>query len=124
MSAARSELTRRGLRFVEDPLEADLVVAFTVGSREGIRITSYPTRSFQRGRRGRRHTWRDYWATSSVRTRQYTEGQLAIDLFDVEQARPIWHGTVSRRVTQRDRNEPDETIRGVVEAILGRFPPG
>ena len=39
MSAARAKLTRRGFRFVEEPLDADLVVAFTIGSREGIRDT-------------------------------------------------------------------------------------
>ena len=124
MSETRAALTRSGLRFAEDPLEADLAVAFTIGSREGIRITSYPTRSFHRGLGGRRHTWQGYWTTSTVRTRQYTEGQLAVDLFDVKEMRPVWHGTVSRRVTRQDRNEPDEIVRAVVEAILDRFPPG
>jgi len=112
-------LTARGLRFVEDPTEADLAIAFTVGSRDGIRITSYPTTSFQRGPRARR----GYWGGSNVRTRQYTEGQLAVDLFDVAKARPVWHGTVASRVTRGDRAEPNEIIREALEAILAEFPP-
>ena len=56
--------------------------------------------------------------------RKAKERQLAIDLFDVNEARPVWHGTVSRRVTGRDRNEPDETIWAAVEAIVDQFPPG
>jgi hypothetical protein len=125
MRDTKAGLIKRGLSFVDDPLQADLVVAFTVGTREGIRITSYPNNSFTRGPTGRRsHMWRDYWSGSTVRTRQYTEGQLAIDLFDVAEARPVWHGTVSRRITSRDQAEPDTVIEQVVDAILAQFPPG
>ena len=124
MADTRELLTARGLRFVEDPAEADLAVAFTVGSRDGIRITSYPTRSFQSGPRARRgYSWGGYWSGSTVRTRQYTEGQLAVDLFDVAQARPVWHGTVATRITSGDRAEPDALIRKALEAILEQFPP-
>ena len=130
MSQTQQELTRRGLRFVEDPSQADLVVAFTIGSREGIRITSYPSRSLHRGPVGRRSpsrrspSWGGYWNTSTVRTTQYREGQLAIDMLDVAQARPVWHGTVSRRITQAERMEPGDAIREAVHAILEQFPPG
>ena len=119
MAQTQQELTRRGLRFVEDPSQADLVVAFTIGSREGVRVTRYPPRSLHR----RSATWGDYW-TSTVFTAQYQEGQLAIDLLDVAQARPVWHGTVSRRITQAERLVPDSAVREAVAAILEHFPPG
>ncbi len=125
MASAREALTGRGLRFVENAADADLAVAFTVGSRDGIRITSYPTSNFH-GPVGRRdYRWRrGYWGTTSqVRTRQYTEGQLAVDLFDVAEARPVWHGTVSRRITQREQGEPDAALREAVFAIAAEFPP-
>ncbi|UCG73727.1 MAG: DUF4136 domain-containing protein [Chromatiales bacterium] len=125
MADTKEILTEQGLRFVEDAAEADLAVAFTIGSREGIRVESFPTSSFQRGPRGRRgYTWGGYWGGSTVRTRTYTEGQLAVDLFDVVQARPVWHGTTSTRVTRSDREAPDELIREALEAILAEFPPG
>lgn len=117
-------LTSQGLRFEENAAEADLAVAFTIGSRDGIRITSYPTRSFQRGVGGRRYTWGNYWGGSNVRSRTYTEGQLAVDLFSVAEARPVWHGTTASRVTRSDREDPGELIREALEAILAEFPPG
>ena len=124
MSQTQQGLTQRGLRFVEDPSQADLVVAFTIGSREGLRVTSFPTRSLSRGPSGRRSSsWGGYWNTSTVRTTQYREGQLAIDLFDVAQERPVWHGTVSRRITQAERMEPGDAIQEAVDAILKQFPP-
>ena len=127
MADTREVLTGRGLPFVDNPAEADLAVAFTIGSRDGIQITSFPSNSFHRGPAGRRdHRWRGgYWGTSStVQTRNYTEGQLAIDLFDVAGSRPVWHGTVSRRITRSERVAPGDALREAVEAILGEFPPG
>jgi hypothetical protein len=127
MESTRTALTGRGLRFVDDPAQADLAVAFTIGSREGIRITSYPTSSFQRGPAGRRdYRWRrGYWGTpqNNIRTRQYTEGQLAIDIFDVASEAPVWHGSVARRVTQREQGEPDAALQEAVVAIVAEFPP-
>lgn len=125
MSNTRELLSARGLRFVEDPAEADLVVAFTIGSRDGIRIDSFPTRSIHARASGpRRNAWRGYWMGSTVTTRQYTEGQLALDIFDVAEARPVWHGTTGRQITRSEREAPDELIREALEAILEKFPPG
>ncbi len=120
MGTTRDAFERRGLRFVEDPEQADLAVAFTIGSREQIRTTSYPTH-IRRGRRGP-HVWHSA-GSFSVQSHSYTEGQLAIDLFDIAAARPVWHGTVSRRITQRDRDAPDEILAAAVEAIVEEFPP-
>ena len=53
-----------------------------------------------------------------------TVRQLAVDLFSVREARPVWHGTTATRVTRSDREDPDELIREALEAILGEFPPG
>jgi hypothetical protein len=58
-----------------------------------------------------------------VRTRQYTEGQLAIDILDVADHRPIWHGSVARRVTQSDLGEPGPALEEAVQAIAAKFPP-
>ena len=125
MTSAREAFTARGLRFVDDPEDADLVLAFTVGSREGIRVTSYPA-TWHRPPPGRRSSryWGGYWGGSTVRTRQYTEGQLAIDILSVADARPVWHGTVSRRITQQDRGDPGPALEEAVTAIAAEFPPG
>ena len=125
MSNTKDLLTARGLRFVENPAEADLVVAFTIGSRDGIRIDSLPTRSIHARPSGsRRNAWRGYWMGSTVTTREYTEGQLAVDIFDVAEARPVWHGTTGRQITRAEREAPDELVREALESILAEFPPG
>jgi hypothetical protein len=45
-------------------------------------------------------------------------------MFDVAEARPVWHGTTGRQITRAEREAPDELIREALEAILEEFPPG
>ena len=37
---------------------------------------------------------------------------------------PVWHGSVSRRITRGERQEPDAALREAVDAIIAQFPPG
>jgi hypothetical protein len=125
MSDTRDLLVARGFHFVEDPAEVDRVIAFTIGSRDGIRVDSFPTRNIHaRPSVPRRGAWRAYWMNSTVTTRQYTGGQLAVDMFDTAEAHPIWHGTIGRQITRSEREAPDELIREALEATFETFPPG
>jgi len=118
MEATRETLESKGYVFIEHPKRPDFVVAFTVGSREQVRVSSYPTRSVARGR-----AWSGHWAGVHQQTHQYTEGQLAIDILDVALRRPAWHGTAARAITGQDRENPRETVGEFVDAILAKFPP-
>lgn len=124
MDAVRAELTQKGFSYVDDPETADFVVSFTVGSREQIKVTEYPA-SYQMSY-GRYYRYGGYGMTygTETRVRQYTEGQLAVDVFDVDTRVPAFHGSASTRITESDRENPQPLIRsGVAEALKG-FPPG
>ncbi len=127
MRAVEAALEARGYSQASQPAEADFVLSFTVGSRENIRVDSYPTMSVGYSSGYPSH-WR--WGaayhcceTTETRVREYTTGMLAIDVFDVEERRPVWHGTASKRVDESDREDIEATIRAAVEAILEGFPP-
>ena len=125
MDAIRLEMDRKGFRYVNDPdpEAADVVISFTVGSRDQVKIEQYPASyrmSYSRYYRG--YGYGTSYGTET-RVRQYTEGQLAIDIFDVEDHTPAFHGSASKRLTSRDRDNPEALIGSVVtEALLG-FPP-
>ncbi len=53
----------------------------------------------------------------------YTEGMLAVDVFDNESRQPVWHGWARKRITGRDIEDPEASIDEAVEAILADFPP-
>jgi hypothetical protein len=114
-------LTEQGYQRVAERGEADFVVSFTLGGRDKISVTNYPEhyRSYYNnwGWGGR------YYGHSEVDVRQYTEGTLAVDFYDVEGRKPVWHGVSTRKITSKMRKNPGETVREILGQIYGRFPP-
>jgi len=118
-TAVRGELERKGFKFVEDPNKADFVVAFTVGARERLNVRTTP---FASGWGRGPNVWgAPYYRDIDVR--QYTEGRLAIDMFDVQRREPMWTGVATRSVTSSDQRRTEELINKAVAAILKDFPP-
>ena len=54
--------------------------------------------------------------------RQYTEGQLAIDIFDVASHNPAFHGVASKKITSADRENQQEMLNAVAAEALAGFP--
>ncbi len=124
MQAIRADLTGKGLREVPEPEQADVVISFTVGSREQIRVDQYPA-SYRTGYS--RYYGRGFYGAgygTETRVRQYTQGQLAVDIFDVRSKSPAFHGTASKRITSSDRDNPLPVINEIVFEALDGFPPG
>lgn len=120
MDATRAELEAQGYRFVENGLDADFVVAFTVGSREQIRVDSYPS-TFHSTSSWSRSSRVHGFSTSTTTVRQTTRGQLAIDIFDVASRSPVWHGTAETSITSSVRDDPQPIINEAVKRILAEF---
>ena len=116
VNAARSELTRKGYRFVANREQADFVVSFTLGGREKIRVDSYPS------------SYRTPWVWGApyhteVNVRNYTEGTLSIDIFEVRKRSPVWHGWAVKNISAEDRRNPTPVVNELVSLILAKFPP-
>ena len=114
--ATRQALEAKMLRHTDDPEQADFVISFTLGSRDKISVTSYPT------------AYRGSWGWGgvyhqNVDVRDYTEGMLAIDVFDVKGRQPVWHGVAKKNIQASDRGNR-ELLNEIVAAILAEFPPG
>jgi hypothetical protein len=117
VEAIEDELSRKGFAKASSRESADFVIAFTVGTREKVDIESYP--AFYRGP----WHWRSHFWDTEFRARTYTEGILAIDVFDQQTRNPVWHGWTSKRVKTADVEDPRSAIRTAVAAILAEFPP-
>ena len=127
MASIEDGMTVRGYRKVDDPESADFVLSFTVGSREEIKVNSYPA-SYQ-GFYG--HPRSAYWGgayygygmATETQVRQYQKGMLALDVFDVKERRPVYHSVAEKSITDSDRKKLDETVNAAVAAVLEAFPP-
>ena len=127
MRATEGALAAKGFTQVAEPKSADFVLLFTVGSREQIKVqNTYPTMSV-----GYATGYPSHWGWGAsyhccardTEVRQYTTGILAIDVFDVQEKRPVWHGAASKTINQSDRENIEATVKAAVDAILAGFPP-
>lgn len=120
MRAIRNNLESRGYRYSEN--NPDFAIAFTVGSREKIRVDSYPSSYHGAwGWAGTRRYYGSGYATEAT-VRQYTVGALAIDIFDVTSRSPVWHGLGEKSITTSDLKDRDALIELAVDSILAEFP--
>ncbi|MEM9123238.1 MAG: DUF4136 domain-containing protein [Pseudomonadota bacterium] len=115
MEAIKTEFTAKGYDFVSDLDEADFSVSFSVGARDKIEISRSPSVLYSRWRWGYQ-----YYGAPTIE-RNYTEGSLAIDAFDVSRKSPVWHGVTSGRINPR-RVRPQAEIKTAVATILEDFP--
>lgn len=125
-AAAKVSLERAGYRFVDSAESADLIVAFSIGSRDKIRVDSYP--ESYRGP----YTWggayygsfgRGYniGMSTSTEVRQYTEGTLAMDLFDAKLKQPVWHGSARGVLKDRTSEEKALLLQQLLDDLVGQI---
>lgn len=113
---ARDLLMAKGYRFVDDPKRADFVVGFALGAADQIRIDSYPA-EYQ-------GAW--HWPGGTGHegnVRQFVEGRLTVDIFDVATHQAAWHGWATKNITTKDDKDSRPAIREALTAILAHFPP-
>ena len=119
--AIRKGLQERGYAFVEERGEADVVIAYTIGTRQEVSISSYPDPYY--GPWGWHVSGSNYYI-NEVTTHSYTTGTLGVDVFDNETKKPVWHGWAEKTITMGDREDPTPTITTGVTKMLESFPPG
>jgi hypothetical protein len=124
MQLTENILSARGFTRVADRESADIAVGFTVGGREKIQVNSYPEpyRPYYGGY-GRGWGGAYYATPTSTTVRQYTEGTLSVDIYDVSEHKPIWHGIATKRITDKMQENQQETINEIMTEILASFPP-
>jgi hypothetical protein len=124
MAAIEDGLAVKGFSEVDDPEAADFVISFTVGSREEIRVDSYPATYAGYGYRGAWGWGGPYYGVATeTQVRQYQKGMLALDIFDVKEHRPVFHSVAEKSISESDRRKLDETVQAAVDAVLAAFPP-
>lgn len=120
-AATRRELEERGYRYSES--SPDLRVNFYTNVKERQEIRSTPEigfTGFYHYRRGFYNPWVGY--PYDVRTINYTEGTLSIDLVDASRKQLVWQGLAKGTVTKKVRDNPGPAIDAAVARIFEKFP--
>jgi hypothetical protein len=106
----------QGYQLISDSEKADFSISYSVGNRDKIKVNSYPV-SYQRGY----NRWGGRTMGTQTSVRQYSEGRLAIDIFDVKTHQPAWHGYATKRITSSDKENRDQIIKDTVNRIVAQF---
>jgi hypothetical protein len=129
MFSTRRELEVRGLEFVANPDQADLLVNFHAHVAEQLRVRSTPDpwvgSSYWNHRRGRYQPWGGHsrWPSHSrVEVDQISEGRLSVDLIDRSRNTLIWEGVAAQRLTQRTMNDLGPAMDSAIHEIFAQFP--
>jgi len=117
----------KGYQLIADAEKADFSISYTVGNRDKIKVSHYPA-SYKIGFGWGRGYYGGYYGglygspmTTEPRVSQYTEGKLAIDVYDVQSHQPVWHGWATKRITSSDRETPSASIKGTVQQVVAQF---
>ncbi|TNE30702.1 MAG: DUF4136 domain-containing protein [Alphaproteobacteria bacterium] len=109
--AIQANLESKGYRFAPGVAGHDLLIGYSIGTRE----ESDQYVEYYRSRFGRA-----FLVTSEIDS--YVEGSLVIDLIDARSGDIVWSGWASRNF----RSNPGDRLEGIVEdavgAILGKLP--
>ncbi len=119
----KAGLGGKGFSQISDPDRADFTVSFSLGSRDGVSAQSYPTTYGSVGRGWGGGHYYGAGVGTQTEVRSYTEGTLAIDVFDVGSKQPVWHGWASKKLySENDPDEQQQNMRLAVSEILNNFP--
>jgi len=131
MFSTRRELEVRGLVFVADPTEADLLINFHAHVAEQLRVRSTPDPwvgpGYWNHRRGRYDPWRGHsrWPDHSrVTVDQVSDGLLNVDLIDRRQNMLVWEGLARKRLTQRTMNDLGPAMDNAIHEMFRELPLG
>jgi hypothetical protein len=124
--AVEDSFIAKGYTLIDSAEDADFAIAYTVGSRDKIKIDSYPSTyntnfGWGRGYYGHRGYYGGMTMGTETRVRNYTEGKLAIDVYDVKAHQPAWHGWAIKRISSDDKENPEQMIRTLVEQVVFNF---
>lgn len=110
-AATRAQLEKLGYTY--DPSHPDLRVNIMLAVGERTEVRSTPATVAPRYRA---------WGATNVETVNYREGTLAVDLVDTQRRAMVWRGVVQDRITKKDMQNVDETVRAAVKEVFARYP--
>lgn len=119
-NAIEQAFIAKGYQLVDDAEQADFAISYTMGSREKIKVDSLPITYRTNFMWGHRY-YGGIGIGSDTRVRNYTEGKLAIDVYDVKSHQPVWHGWAVKRIASSEQDNPSKAIKMVVEQVVAQF---
>lgn len=125
-------LKAKGLSFVDDPSQADLLLSWHLGTQFKTNVRSYPSAGYGGaigyGRYGgyNRYSMYNCWSCmgggSEISVQDYTEGTFIVDMIDPTEKVSVWRGIVQSKL-KGEQARDQESYNAAAATILASFPP-
>lgn len=110
----------RGYQLLDNADAADFTISYTMGSREKVKVDNLPV-SYRTGFGWGHRYFGGIMVSHENHVKNYTEGKLAIDVYDVNSHQPVWHGWAVKRVMNKDKDNPTRVIETIVGQVVAQF---
>jgi hypothetical protein len=115
--AIAANLQAKGVQPAAAGAPADCAVGYGIGVRNVVEGDGYPGWGWGYGW-GWRHGGIGAWDYPYA----YSEGRVAVDIYESQSHQPIWHASVNDDVTKTTGDEATAKINAAVAAIFTKFP--
>lgn len=129
--ALRYALQNKGMQFVADPDEADLLVSWHLVTEHRTDVRTYETPAYggaYYGGYGRynRYSMYNCWSCMPTQTevsvKNYTQGTFIVDMIDPEMSKSVWRGVIQSKL--QGKHETDQgKYNEAATVIFASFPP-
>ena len=122
--AISANLARAGMTLTDNTAEAECLVGYGIGVNQVVDAVfpdawgpgmGFGYRGWGPGPWG----WGLGWNTGS---RVYSQGFIALDLYDNRSHKPMWHATVEQNLVHANGDEAARRIRAAVDALFVKLP--
>jgi len=129
-SALELALSKKGLQWVDDASQADLLLSWHLATQNKTDVRTYetPTYGMASARYGRYNRYSSYncWSCSPTRTevsvQNYTEGTFIVDMIDPTLRQSVWRGVTQSRLKGKPQDDQGK-YNAAADAIFASFPP-
>jgi len=129
--ALKYALEIKGMQFVDDPSEADMLISWHLGTQDKTDVRTYQTPSYggaYYGGYGRYNRYAGYncWncmpTQTEVSVQNYTEGTFIVDMIDPKLRKSVWRSVTQSRL--KGKHESDQgKYNEAAMVIMEGFPP-
>ena len=126
--ALQYALELKGMQFVDNPAEADMLISWHLATQDKTDVRTYQTPAYGGAYYGRYNRYAGYncWncmpTQTEVSVQNYTEGTFIVDMIDPQMRKSVWRSVTQSRLKGKHENDQGKYNEAAMRIMEG-FPP-
>ncbi len=126
--ALKYALEIKGMQFVDDPAEADMLISWHLATQDKTDVRTYQTPAYGGAYYGRYNRYAGYncWncmpTQTEVSVQNYTEGTFIVDMIDPQLRKSVWRSVTQSRLKGKHESDQGKYNEAAL-VIMEGFPP-